>query len=331
MYKCLGCGRRYYKPVNFCDECGSFMDSSIFCDECEAVVSENDEICASCGALVNTHISTIVCDECGTTLPCDKEFCPDCGAPVGDTAVTVICEECGTSVVCNDVFCYNCGAPVSSDYVFPAEYSQPASKESHINKKSRTAYLIGNIIFIITLIPATVMFLSNIFVLDAVGIVERPFSFFGISDGFSYLNELFTKLENLGITSLEDAKNITGLLSYSWIIVVLFLVYITGQLISGVINVNSGKPLTKLCFMPTVYLVICYSFCIVADSLLLSPINDFIAESVNGLLKFQLSEYVNLEIGISLETNFIIMVCIICFNALVLSIIRNIEKHNSEK
>ena len=335
MYKCLKCGRQYVSSVSFCEGCGSPVEYTAVCEECGAVLTGNETVCGNCGAPVeiteeaSAPIEKAVCEECGAVLTGSETVCGYCGAPVGITeeasapVVTAVCEECGAVLTGNETVCGNCGA-------FTSEASRPVSKENDTarenNKRTKTVFLIANILFVLTLIPSTVVFLGNIFEFNAVGLVEKSFSFFGAADAMSYVNGLLNDLEALGIASFDNARIVTGILSFAWIAVVIFLIDIVARFITGIRDANKGELLTELSFTPMTCLIICYVFSFAVDVFLLSPINNFISESVDGILSFQLSEYVNLKLSISLGSDIGILICIACFNLLLLGIMKIVEK-----
>lgn len=97
------------------------VSSGLKCPYCGAEVSEDCEICPSCGKRLVSY-----CTFCGAPMEWSDDECPECGAPAGG----VRCPSCGT--LSHRAFCPKCNAPVTraASRLVEAAKADPLFKEA---------------------------------------------------------------------------------------------------------------------------------------------------------------------------------------------------------
>ena len=322
MYKCKKCEKQYSECVQFCAECGSEVVAVRVCDECGTVLPEGATSCMNCGAPVEEAAAAQadrVCGECGASLPEGATVCKNCGAPAEEASAAQVdrfCAECGAAIPSGTAVCRNCGAPVG--------LSVPVAAASAVPKR-KTGFLIGNIIFLLTLIPATVILLGDIFVFKATGVLDESFGYFGFSKTFNYLTDLIGILESFGVDSLDYIRTLTGVFGFTWTVVVIALIGVAIEYVKGIAAANKGRLLDKLCFMPLTYLAISFLFGVIIYAVLLVPINDVLDGGIVGAI----NQFVGFELSIGMAAPAIWLACIALLNAVVYIILKLAEKLGS--
>ncbi len=292
MYRCKKCAKQYSESVSFCEECGSEV------------------------------VPAAVCEECGMTLSDGAKVCASCGAPV-EEAADRMCEECGAALAVGAAVCRNCGAPVSGASMYTALPTVNAAAGSTAvqltaAKKPSIAFTVGNVIFLLTLIPATIILLGEIFVFRASGVMEESFGYFGFSKTFNYLTDILDVLERLGVGSFDTARILTSIFGFTWTVVIAALFGVAIHFISGIANAGKGRLLDKICFMPLLYLLVSFLFCVLVDAALLNPINDVLSSGIVGIV----NDFVGLKLSAELGTPVIALACIGILNVAVYAVLK---------
>jgi hypothetical protein len=139
--KCKNCGKENRPGVNFCEQCGATLQTSIFpqgldssmtrrtCPSCGKVNREGVDFCEECGQNLSSAISqqsvNLIgadrkCPICGNFNREEVQFCEQCGASLSRMqpviplrASTQVCPVCGYANRSDVRFCENCGNDLS--------------------------------------------------------------------------------------------------------------------------------------------------------------------------------------------------------------------------
>lgn len=323
MYRCPECDRQYDEMVSFCADCGAKIEVCEACSECGAPLKSGDTVCGECGCPVGA--APLCCYECGAPLSGEEKVCGNCGAPVEDAAapqMNKFCAECGAAIPEGVAVCKNCGAPVetAAPAVAVGAVAAPSTAQN-----SRPAFTIGNIIFLLTLIPSTVILLGDMFVLKASGVMEENFGYFGFSKTFNYLTDLIDLMEGFGVDSLDTVRTLTGVLGFTWTVVVIALIGVVIEFFGGIAQANKGKLLDKLCFMPLTYLVVSVLFCVLTNVVLIFPINDVLESGIVG----KINDFIGFKLSVDMGAPALWLACIGLVNVVVYIVLKLVEKLNS--
>lgn len=292
VYRCKKCEKQYSEPVSFCEECGGEV------------------------------LPAAVCEECGTALHEGAAVCNNCGAPVEGMAAVKHCEECGAALQEGAAVCSNCGAPVGSMAAAAPAQIYAATAVPTAGKRSTAAFTTGNIIFLISLVPATVLLLSELFVFRATGVLEEGFGYFGFSNTFNYQTDLLDILERLGVDSLGTVRVLTGVFGFTWTLVVIALIGVVVEFIGGIANAGKGVLLKKICFLPLTYLTLSFLFCVLTELVLLAPVNDLLEGGIVGLV----NEFVGFKLSVDMSGAAVWLGCIALADIVVYIVVKLIEK-----
>ena len=255
------------------------------------------------------------CPECGREYAEVVRVCAGCGAPFEGVGIqtNTFCAECGSAIPAGDTTCKNCGAPVMT----AGADAGPLAKQN-----GKTVITIGNIIFLVTLIPATILLLGDMFVFKASRVLEESFSYFGFSKTFNYLTDLLDIMEGFGVDSLDTVRTMTGVLGFTWTVVVIALINVAIEFVKGFLQANKGKVLDKLCFMPLTYLAMSFLFNLIVHVVLLSPINDVLEDGIVGAI----NEFVGFKLSIDMGAPAAWLACIGLVNVVVYIVTKLVEK-----
>lgn len=271
------------------------------------------------------------CPECGKNYAEAVAICSECGAPFESAAAPQadkFCGECGAAIPDGAMFCGNCGAPVGTAVpaaVTAAPVMAVSATAPSAAPKGKIAITIGNIFFLLSLIPATIILLGDLFVFRATGVVDESFGYFGFSKAFNYLTDLVGILEGLGVDSLEYVRTLTSVFGFTWTVVIAALIFVAIDYIKGIIAANKGKLLYNICFMPLTYLAMSFLFSVIIYASMLYPINDVLNSGMVGAI----NQFVGFELSIDMTAAAIWLAVIAGVNAMIFVILKLVEKFGS--
>lgn len=149
-------------------------NKTIICDNCGAIVKENDKACPKCGLEfedeevikekpeeIFTHreedssdqIEEFICDNCGSVVKETDKACPNCGLEFEDDETIeeekndasleikeesqeeLVCSNCGHSIKDSDKKCPHCGEVFEEEQEEKVEEEKKIKEESDIDKK----------------------------------------------------------------------------------------------------------------------------------------------------------------------------------------------------
>lgn len=94
----------------------------IFCQNCNAEISDNSCFCENCGAKIGQKVQQKQCLNCGEYIDADAKFCGFCGFNFESESDNYAhCPACGAVINPNDEFCGECGYNISAKDKKPDE------------------------------------------------------------------------------------------------------------------------------------------------------------------------------------------------------------------
>ena len=325
IHKCPQCAEQYDETASFCSNCGIRFDSLSRCRECGELLADGMTACPECGCpvedeqgSVSAQTAALFCEECGEPLSETDTVCGNCGAPVESFEQPVSAES---AAVC---------LPTKTS--IPADNTKPSEDTAAQNAVKRIS--VYNMLALLLTIPSTVLFSGQVFSLDTGIIRVSAFGFLDFSDAFQFVNNILNLLKGFGDDVLDIPRDFTAFWGYTNYIYYAFIIFVLYHFIKGLSNVNKGKLLDTVYFIPLILSGWCMFFSFVINSVILGPINQILDSTIGSLIKPLANIHGIISIGFERSFDFLIGIAVFDICAFVL--IRTIEKkiakaHGKEK